>query len=112
LLGCDHDQIWKWDGITPFTGENYYKHFYDGEPTVGHVQIDVDHQLHATLRAREEYRWVRRAAESQGTRITNVNPRHYLDVIPRTTLDALFPVKSLEEAGDPSAQLPSSLAAS
>ena len=91
LVGCDHDHVWKWDGVTPFTRENYYHHFYDGVPKTGYEPaMDVENQLKSTLMAIQYYRWSSRLASQQGTRILNANPRNYLDVFPRVSLATLF----------------------
>jgi len=90
LVGCDHDHLWKWDGVTPFTRHNYYGHFYDGEPAMGYEPMDVDQELKSTLKTREEYKWAARVAQRQGSRIYNANPRNYLGVVPRVSLAELF----------------------
>lgn len=90
LVGCDHDHLWKWDGITSFTRENYYQHFYDGAPTTGHQPMDVDRELKSTLTTRQAYRSCGEIALRQGTRIYSANPRNYLNVVPTVPLSTLF----------------------
>ena len=91
LVGCDHDGIWKWDGLTPFTAENYPQHFYGGPPASGYEgPPDVDVMLRAILRVKEVYRGCDRLALERGIKIYNANPRNYLGVFPRVSLAELF----------------------
>jgi hypothetical protein len=91
LVGCDHDGMWRWDGVTPFTHANYPHHFYDGPPVTGYEgPLDVDVMLKSFLVVKEAYRACNRLALERGTRIYNANPRNYLNVFPRVTLATLF----------------------
>ena len=98
LVGCDHDLLWKWDGVTPFIVEEHYRHFYEGDPATGHNPADVDGLLQNALQVRETYRWSNRLAAQQGTKIYNANPRSYLDVVPRVPLVQLFKPATVEMA--------------
>lgn len=90
LVGCDHDHVWKWDGVTPFTRENFYHHFYDGAPTSGHGPMSIEQELQSTLMAVRYYKWCDQMAARRGIRIFNANPRNYLGVFPRVDLASLF----------------------
>jgi hypothetical protein len=94
LVGCDHDVLWKWDGIAPFSTDKHYQHFYDDAPGCGFDSTDVDGLLRNALEVREIYRWSSRLALKQGTKILNANPRSRLDVVPRVSLADLFQGRS------------------
>ena len=90
LIGCDHAHLWKWDGVTPFTRENYYQHFFQGAPSVGYEPMDLRKELRSALKTRDVYCWTSEVASHQGTRIYNANPRNYLNVLPGVSLAGLF----------------------
>jgi len=86
LVGCDHDNLWRWDGSPHHTPE----HFYDGSPTAGYMPFDVDQSLRAHLTLREQYRWANQLALHHNIRIINANPKSYIDIFPKVSLETLF----------------------
>lgn len=86
LLGCDHDNLWKWDGRSE---ENQLHHFYDGKPSIGyqHTYFDVDRTMQSHLKVREQYKWVNRVAQKKGIQIFNASPSSYINIFPRVNLD-------------------------
>jgi len=89
LLGCDHDNLWLWDGKSKY---NQLEHFYDGDPSIGyqHQEFDVDRTLRAHLKVREQYKWVNNVALSKGIQIFNASPKSYIDIFPRVKYEDLF----------------------
>lgn len=86
LLGCDHNNLWTWDGKS---AQNQLQHFYDGVPSIGyqHQAFDIDHTLRAHLRVREQYKWVNQLAQRKNAKILNATPGSYIDIFPRVNLE-------------------------
>ena len=90
LVGCDHDALWKWDGLGPVDGRKDHTHFYEGDPTIGQSSGDVDSLLRHVILLRDTYRWTNAIARRQGATIYNANPQSRLDVVPRVPFSSLF----------------------
>jgi hypothetical protein len=89
LLGCDHNNIWTWDGVS---NENQLEHFYNGTPSIGyqHPFFDVDRALHAHLKVREQYKWCHQLALSRKIKIFNASPLSYINIFPRINLEEVI----------------------
>jgi hypothetical protein len=89
LLGCDHDNLWKWDGQS---NENQLDHFYEGTPSIGyqHQSFDVDRTLKVHLKVREQYKWVNELAKKRNAQIFNASAVSYINIFPRVNLDDII----------------------
>lgn len=85
LIGCDHDTLFRWNGSSCHSP----KHFYDGAPTVGYEPFDIEVNLKAFLRLRQQYRYINQIAQRNKIRIMNTSPTSFIDIFPKLSLETV-----------------------
>lgn len=85
LLGCDHNNIWTWDGNST---QNQLEHFYDGTPSIGyqHQVFDIDRALISHIRVREQFKWIHQIALKSNVCVYNASPSSYINIFPKVNL--------------------------